>query len=357
MSRSTFTACLALGVVFLISTSQAQTTAPVAEDPEAKAALLAYRAMQPPQVDASRRDDQAYVASYIHDAEAFEAKRAAIAKAFCEKFPNDPAVSEMMQDRWMSLLRLGEVSTVMAEMDQAMANHPDADAKAGILFMRAVVMLNTDPDKLPAAIDEFIKAAPNDERGAELLLSERENDPDKRIAIFRRIVQLYPTSEYAKTAEGQIRQIEGIGKPFELTFTDAISGKEISVQKELKGKIVVIDFWATWCGPCVGQMPENKELYSEYKDKGVEFIGVSLDQPEADGGLKALKDFVAQNGITWPQYYQGKAWDSDFSSGWGVREIPCVFVVDEEGKLYTVDGEGKLADLIPTMLARRDGKQ
>ena len=57
---------------------------------------------------------------------------------------------------------------------------------------------------------------------------------------------------------------------------------------DLKGKVVVVDFWATWCGPCVGEMPNMKKLYAEYKPKGVEFIGVSLDQPESAGGLKAL---------------------------------------------------------------------
>jgi thiol-disulfide isomerase/thioredoxin len=354
MARVLSISCLVFCVAFLASTLQAQTTAPAAGDEQAM--LLAYRAMQPPQVDMSRRGDQAYVESFMKDYTAFQMKRADMAKAFHDKYPNDPAAESMMEERWMMLARLGQEATMQAETDQALAAHPTDQARAGILYVRAVAALNLDPTKAPDAIDEFIKTAPSDERGAALLFSENTDDADKHLANCRRIIQLYPQSMYATMAQGAIHQSDSIGKPFDLTFTDAIGGKQISVQKDLKGKVVVIDFWATWCGPCVGEMPANKELYAKYKDKGVEFIGVSLDQPEAQGGLKALKDFVAQNGITWPQYYQGNYWQSEFSSGWGIDAIPCVFLVDADGKLFSVTARGQLDDLIPKLIAKRDGK-
>ena len=99
-----------------------------------------------------------------------------------------------------------------------------------------------------------------------------------------------------------------------------------------------------------------KELYAKYKPQGVEFIGVSLDQPESEGGLKQLKEFVAKNQIGWPQYYQGKGWASEFSSSWGVNSIPCVFVVDSNGNLASTSARGKLEQLIPELIAKRDNK-
>jgi thiol-disulfide isomerase/thioredoxin len=137
-------------------------------------------------------------------------------------------------------------------------------------------------------------------------------------------------------------RVERLGRPFHLDFVDAIKGTQISMEK-LRGKVVVIDFWATWCGPCIAEMPKMKSLYAEYKDKGVEFIGVSLDQPVEKGGLDKLKDYVATNGIEWPQYYQGNYFESEFSKSWEITSIPAVFLVDADGNLASVEARGRLS--------------
>jgi RNA polymerase sigma factor (sigma-70 family) len=178
-------------------------------------------------------------------------------------------------------------------------------------------------------------------------------------AVRQRIVRDYPDSFRGRLFQGVQRQHARIGEPFELEFTDAISGRPVSM-KSLRGTVVVVDFWATWCGPCVGEFPELKRLYAQYHDKGVEFIGVSHDLPEEDGGLSALKEFVQTWQIPWPQYYQGHDNElittgtptNDFSEFWGISGIPTVFLIDAEGKLYSTAARGRLDTLIPRLLEK-----
>jgi thiol-disulfide isomerase/thioredoxin len=204
------------------------------------------------------------------------------------------------------------------------------------------------------AVDEFIAYAPNDPRGPELLfllsLSFRD-EPARQRTLYARIIKEYPASDRTEVVGRLVGKLDAVGKTFDLTFNDATSGTEVST-RNLRGKIVVVDFWATWCSPCVAEMPRMKQLYATYHNKGVEFIGVSLDRSQAEGGLDELKAFVTKNQIPWPQFYQGNGWESDFSFGHGINSIPTVFLVDQNGKLVSVDAGDKLETLILELMNR-----
>ncbi|HEY7087956.1 MAG TPA: redoxin domain-containing protein [Tepidisphaeraceae bacterium] len=329
---------------------------------DADVMLKAYGELTPPQVDRARTSDQAYVQEYLRQRQEWEQKRSEMAKAFFDKYPDHPAAMHLMQERWIVMARQGKTDDVLAETQKVLDGLKDDAKKADVLSARAGALLmgsqrNPDNPKVAEAIDQFIKAAPTDPRGGGMLaqLAEIQTDPAKQTELYRRVIKQYPGSDAAKMAQGTLRRADDIGKPFELKFTDAVSGTALSMS-DLKGKVVVVDFWATWCGPCVGEMPHMKELYAQYKDKGVEFIGVSLDEPESQGGLTKLKAFVKDNSIAWPQYYQGNGWQSEFSSSWGVNSIPCVFVIDADGKLHSTEARGQLEKLIPELLAKRNAK-
>ena len=87
-----------------------------------------------------------------------------------------------------------------------------------------------------------------------------------------------------------------VGETYDFTVVDT-TGKTIT-SRHLRGKVVVIDFWATWCPPCLTAVPHLKELYSQYHDKGLEIVGFSTDTSRSD-----LENFVKRNGISWPQVW------------------------------------------------------
>jgi peroxiredoxin len=103
----------------------------------------------------------------------------------------------------------------------------------------------------------------------------------------------------------------------------------------LKGKIVLIDFWASWCVPCRRNNPFLVYLYKKYKSRGFEIYGLSIDE-EKDRWLRA----VAKDKLTWPQVVDNKGWDAPSSLSYGVDAIPANFLLDKEGKILAVNLEG-----------------
>jgi len=332
--------------------------AAVAADPprEAAAILKDYAEVKEPVIDAKKVSDPAWVQNYIAERTKAQEKKDALALELFQGHPEHAEAMPMMLKRWTSMSR-GKGAKVKEEVAAYLTAHPDTKHRPDLLYQLAVAEVSGgDMTKIKAAIDEFIKAAPKDARGGDLLgfLAGNEDDTAEQLKLYRRIVADYPDSRAAASAAGSIRQAEGIGKPFELTFEDAITGKPVSM-KGLQGKVVVVDFWATWCGPCVAEMPTMKKLYAEHKDHGVEFVGISLDN--ADGGLDKLKAFVQEKDVPWPQYFQGNGWESKFSMSWGINSIPALFVVDADGNLHSTSARGKLETMIPELIKKRDEKK
>ena len=113
-----------------------------------------------------------------------------------------------------------------------------------------------------------------------------------------------------------------------------------------KGKVVLVDFWASWCGPCRQEMPNVVKVYNQYKDKGFEIVGVSLDQTE-----EAWKKGIADLGITWPQMSDLKYWQCEAAAIYGVNAIPHTVLIDKDGTIIERNLRGeKLYERIAELL-------
>jgi thiol-disulfide isomerase/thioredoxin len=304
-------------------------------------------------------NSQAAYQAFIDQQKKIAEQRAELIGELLKSHPDAPELPGLILDRWQFIMIPGpKADALTAEVESVLATSKNEKLVAEAAFLKAAIgfeKLGPDADSatLMKIAEGFIKKAPKDPRGALFLgaIASKTTDEAKLAELNKRIEKDYPDSPNAKQLVNERRVKEAVGKPFALEFTDAIKGTAITMAS-LKGKVVVIDFWATWCGPCVNEMPKMKELYAKYKSKGVEFIGVSLDQPKEQGGLDKLKAFVAKNGIEWPQYYQGNFWQSEFSSSWHINSIPCVFLVDADGNLASVKARGQLDKLIPEYLEK-----
>lgn len=321
--------------------------------------LAKVNAIGEPPFDAARKAEPGYLDTYRSAQHALYQQKAAILLEACRTHGSDPRVPELMDRRWKILgwnQKPADVAEeVLADIDRVLADETNPAVIQHGKFWQAlyVVVLPGPADTKVAGVEAFLQAYPNDARGKTLLAqlaSDATVDRAARLDAYRKLADAYPKAYITPFVPGLMRQLEQIGQPFALEFDDAITGRHVSMA-DLRGKVVVIDFWATTCGPCVREMPQMKALFAKYHERGVEFIGVSLDVPESRGGLRAVRNFVKQNSIPWPQYYQGNGYDSAFSKGWGVGSIPTVFVVDKVGRLQSTEARGQLESLIPELLA------
>jgi peroxiredoxin len=117
---------------------------------------------------------------------------------------------------------------------------------------------------------------------------------------------------------------------YEIKLPD-VNGK-IQKLSEQRGKVVLIDFWASWCGPCRRANPELAVLYSKYRDKGFEIFGVSIDDEK-----KAWKKAIAADGISWKQVNEKGGWDASVAVQWKLAQIPTSFLIDQQGKVIALD--------------------
>lgn len=137
------------------------------------------------------------------------------------------------------------------------------------------------------------------------------------------------------------------GAVFPLFAEQDLQGKPLNLES-FRGHFVLIDFWATWCPPCIKEFPDVLAAYQKYRSKGFDIIGISLDEDRA-----ALDAFIKKNNVTWPQYFDVGGWQSKLARRYGVVAIPTTYLLDREGKILAVGHSGPELDAtLETLLGK-----
>ncbi|MCC6182284.1 MAG: TlpA family protein disulfide reductase [Bacteroidia bacterium] len=153
----------------------------------------------------------------------------------------------------------------------------------------------------------------------------------------------YPDNKDIKSFHGMVKQTEmmvartssiKIGKEAPELILPMPNGKDLALSS-LKGKVVLVDFWASWCAPCMKEMPNVKRAYEKFKNKGFEILGVSLDK-DRDAWLGAISKLE----LKWPQVSDLKFWESEACQVYAVQSIPFTVLLDKEGTIIAKDLRG-----------------
>jgi thiol-disulfide isomerase/thioredoxin len=210
-------------------------------------------------------------------------------------------IQRTILDQWLDNSDLITTPDQAADLEARMADlvskNPRAPQVISLQLARANLMLRYDHKEGLALLEELAKA------------------PDQNLAV---------------AAKARLLKAQMIGKSVDLQFT-ALDGSFFDMQA-LRGKVVLVDFWASWCPDCIREMPVVRQTYQKYKDKGFAVVGISLDRD-----AQALSNFVARKLIPWPQYFDGEGWENELVSKYGVRAIPEMWLINQRGEVVSTD--------------------
>ncbi len=182
----------------------------------------------------------------------------------------------------------------------------------------------------------------------ELATDIKEDLPDKALAIaLAQEVLDHAADVEDKTlvaAAKRLIKLPVVGSVLDIRFT-AVDGREVALSN-YKGKVVLVDFWATWCSPCIAELPKVKRAYQGLHSQGFEIIGISFDSNK-----ERLVTFLKREQLDWPQYFDGLGWGNKYGEKYGINAIPKMWLIDKQGTLRHLNARNNFEEKVKHLLA------
>jgi thiol-disulfide isomerase/thioredoxin len=277
------------------------------------------------------------------------------AKEFYTRFPDHPKAEDARRrEQRFRQQAIAFGNTAVA--DEAAANFTDEqklEQKINTLHRRALEKRAEGSQavakEMEAGVRELMKEYPDKPVLWQQMLGVAQNmltKEDKKRILVEIVNSKVADEETIARAKAAIKAVGALGQPLELSFT-AADGRKVDVQK-MQGKVVLVDFWAAWCGPCMAAMPEVVKLYDKYHEQGFEIVGINMDKQQP-----AMEKVVHHFKMPWPQYFDGKGWGNKIAMEYNVSAIPSVWLVDKKGILRTMEARENFEEKIKDLLAEK----
>jgi thiol-disulfide isomerase/thioredoxin len=277
---------------------------------------------------AANPSDQQAELAFAYKIEALQALTAMDQPDAAKKL--EEALAAARDDKREQIIGLGWQSTILG----AVRNWPALDPKARQAFIDLVVnKVKAGPAPIDASIVQVTSTQLED------------RDPEAVVGLLEQVMPIFDKSDDKEVKkllaeanlQGMYRRLTLLGKPMEISGT-LLDGKPVDWES-YRGKVVLVDFWATWCGPCRAEIPNVLEMYEAYHDKGFDVLGISLDAtPEA------AQKYVEENKLPWssifPKNEDEREWSNPLVAYYGITGIPTAILVGKDGKVVNMNARG-----------------
>jgi peroxiredoxin len=245
-------------------------------------------------------------------------------------------VQDMPRPRTMEQWR-EVLNDILKEYDDFLGTYPDSPEALVVHLQYGNLLINLkDFEGAKEHLEYYVR---NGEEGSTYMASAllqlgnihlQREEYDQARPYLEKVTESSGGNNYGRYAKMLLQDLDTLKKlrigtepiPFEVT---GIDGETISPDM-YDGKVVLLDFWATWCGPCRQELPNMKSVYQKYHDEGFEIIGISLDRT-----VDRVRQFIEKENMDWVQFCDEAYWDNEISNLYAVRSIPMTYLLDRNG--------------------------